>query len=349
MLRNKLFLVCALLFGISMGLSVAAYNWQRNFWADAAFIKPLEFVTPTPRPGVTRKPNEQVFAPKSWDGKERVNILVMGIDQREGENELGYRTDTMIVVTVDPLTKQAGLLSVPRDTWVNIPGFETNRINVANDLGDRYKFPGGGSALAKKTVENFLGITIHFTARVNFTAFENIVDRIGGVEVDVAEDIYDDKYPTSNFGTEVFQITKGKQILDGATALKFARTRHTLKNGDFDRARNQQQVILAIREKLKSPTVLASLLTQAPMLLDELSASIKTDMTLEQMQQLAVLGTQLSKDNIKSAVLDGNYTDLTITPEGAAVQIPNRAKIAELRDSFFSSNTASLNGQQTKP
>ena len=189
MLRSKLFLVCALalVFGISAGLSVAAYNWQRDFWTDAKFIKPPEFATPTPKPGVTRQPNQQIALPKAWNGKERLNILVMGIDQREGENELGYRTDTMIVVTVDPLTNQAGLLSVPRDTWVNIPGFETNRINVANDLGDRYKYPGGGSALAKKTVENFLGIPIHFTARVNFTAFENIVDRIGGVEIDVAE------------------------------------------------------------------------------------------------------------------------------------------------------------------
>ena len=349
MLRNKLFLVCALVFGISMGLSVAVYNWQRDFWANQSFSSTLAFVTPTPRPGVTRQPNQQIASPKGWDGKERVNILVMGIDQREGENELGYRTDTMIVVTVDPLTKQAGMLSVPRDTWVNIPGFETNRINVANDLGDRYKFPGGGSALAKKTVENFLGITIHFTARVNFTAFENIVDRIGGVEVDVAEDIYDDKYPTSNYGEEVFQLSKGKQLLDGATALKFARTRHNLKNGDFDRARHQQQVILAVREKLKSPTVLASLLTQAPMLLEELSSSVKTDMTLDQMQQLAVLATQLSKDNIKSAVLDQSYTDYIKTPQGWDVQIPNRAKIAELRDSFFSSNAASASGQATTP
>jgi LCP family protein required for cell wall assembly len=351
MLRNKLFLLCALLFGISMGLSVAAYNWQRDFWATESFTKPLEFATPTPRPGVTRQPVQEIFSPKSWDGTERVNILALGIDQREGEEDTCYRTDTMIVVTIDPVTKQAGMLSVPRDTWVNIPGYETNRINVANCLGDTKKFPGGGSALAKKTVENFLGIPIHFTARVNFTAFENIVDRIGGVEIDVENDIYDPEYPTSNYGVEVFQLSKGKQVLDGATALKFARTRHNLKNGDFDRARNQQKVILAVREKLKSPAVLASLLTQAPILLNELSASVKTDMTLDQMQQLVVLGTQLDRNRIKMAVLDQNYTDLTITPQGWAVQIPNRVKIAELRESLFSTNSASMsiNGQAAKP
>ena len=349
MLRSKLLLACALVFGISMGLSVAAYNWQRDFWANEKFSAAPEFAVPTPKPGVTRKPNELPPAPKSWDGKERVNILLMGIDQRDGEQEPGYRTDTMIVVTVDPFTKQAGMLSVPRDTWVNIPGFETNRINVANQLGDAYKFPGGGPALAKKTVENFLGITIHFTLRMNFTAFENIIDRMGGVEIDVADDIYDPEYPTSNFGTEVFRLSKGKQVLDGATALKYARTRHNLKNGDFDRARHQQQVILAVREKIKSPTTLASLAGQAPELLSELSNSVKTNMTLDQMQQLAVLATQLSKENIKMAVLDQNYTDLTITPQGWAVQIPNRAKIADLRDSFFSSNAANVSGQSTTP
>jgi LCP family protein required for cell wall assembly len=350
MMRSKLLLVSvvALLFGVGMGLSVATYNWQRDFWARQEFAPP-EFAIPTPRPGVTRQAGVQLAQPKAWDGKERVNILLLGIDQREGEEDICYRTDTMLVVTVDPVTKQAGMLSVPRDTWVTIPGYETNRINVANCLGDTSKFPGGGSALAKKTVENFLGITVHFTARVNFTAFEYIVDSIGGVEIDVENDIYDPEYPTSNYGVEVFQLSKGKQVLDGATALKYARTRHNLKNGDFDRARHQQQVILALREKLASPAALTSLLTKAPMLLDQLSTSVKTDMTLDQMQQLAVLGTQLDRDNIKMAVLDQNYTDLTITPQGWAVQIPNRAKIAELRDNFFSSNATSLSGQNTTP
>jgi LCP family protein required for cell wall assembly len=342
-MRSKLFLLCALLLGIGLGLSVATYNWQWNYWADQVTFAP-DWVPPTPRPNATRDPVSNLVLPKPWDGKERVNILVMGIDQRDGEKEPGYRTDTMIVVTVDPLARHAGILSVPRDTWVNIPGFEFNRINVANQFGDAYDYPGGGPALAKKTVEGLLGVQIHYTVRMNFTAFESIVDRIGGVEIDVAEDINDPEYPTADFRTEVFVLKKGKQVLDGRTALKYARTRHNLKNGDFDRARNQQQVILAVREKIQQPTVLASLAAQAPDLINELSASVKTDMTLDQMQQLAVLASQLDRANIKMAVLDQNYTQLTITDKGWAVQVPIRNKISELRDSFFAASTPSTAG-----
>jgi polyisoprenyl-teichoic acid--peptidoglycan teichoic acid transferase len=347
MLRSKLFLFCAALLTASLGLSAAAYNWQRNLWANQTTIMvefPLDQV-PTPKPNVTRAPIAEIQLPKVWDGKDRVNILVLGIDEREGEKDPGYRTDTMIVLTVDPVTKRAGLLSIPRDTWVNIPGFEFNRINVANQLGDAYDYPGGGPGLAQKTVESLLGITIHYTVRMNFTAFEKIVDRIGGVDVDVDMDISDPTYPTSDYGVELFELSKGKQVLDGPTALKYARTRHNLPNGDFDRARHQQQVILAVREKVTKPAVLASLMAQAPALIDDLSTSIRTDMTLDQMQQLAVLAAQLNRGSIKMAVLDQNYTEFKTTSQGWQVQIPIRSKIAELRDEFFTSSTASLSGQ----
>ena len=152
MLRSKLFLFCAVLLVMSLGLSTAAYNWQRNLWANQETIRVqiLPDQVATPKPNVTRAPIAEIQLPKAWDGKERVNILVMGIDEREGEKDPGYRTDTMIVLTVDPITKQAGLLSVPRDTWVNIPGFDFNRINVANQLGDAYDYPGGGPAWPRK-------------------------------------------------------------------------------------------------------------------------------------------------------------------------------------------------------
>jgi LCP family protein required for cell wall assembly len=276
--------------------------------------------------------------PQAWDGKERVNILLLGIDQRIGDGETAHRTDTMIVLTVDPVTMEAGMLSIPRDIWVPISGFKdpNYRINQANYLGDLYDYPGGGIALARKVVQNFLGVPIHYVARVNFTAFENFVDRMGGVTVDVPDDIYDSEYPTEDYQTEVFTLTRGTQTLDGETALKYARTRHSA-GGDFDRARRQQQVIMAVRERLKNPQVLASLIASAPDLLVELGASIKTDMTLDQMQQLAVLAQKLDASKIKSEVLDQRYTEFATTPDGAQVIIPVRARIAELRDSFFSS------------
>lgn len=346
MLR-KPFVIGFIIFGLiaaAVGASVYAYQRAYDYFANELPILPE--ILNQPRPVSIATPSasqdEIIVLPKAWDGKERVNILLLGIDQRAGESERAYRTDTMIVFTLDPVTMEAGILSIPRDIWVPIPGDfgqPNYRINQANFLGDAYDYPGGGIALARKTVENFLGIPIHFVARINFTAFENFIDRIGGITIDVPEPIYDPEYPTEDYGVEVFSLPAGLQTMDGATALKYARTRHS-RNGDFDRARRQQQVILAVREKLKDPRTLALLIAGAPDMLRELGSSIKTDMTLDQMQQLAVLAQNLERDKIKSEVLDQRYTEFATTPDGSQVIIPIRARIAELRERFFSSQAA---------
>jgi LCP family protein required for cell wall assembly len=299
-------------------------------------------VTDTVQTGITTTQalTTSLNMPHPWNGKERVNILVMGIDQREGEKDTAFRTDTMIILTLDPVTMHAGMLSIPRDLWVPIPGYDNGRINTANFLGDAYSYPGGGPALARKTVEQVLGIPINFYARVNFTAFEELVDTIGGITVDVPEDIYDENYPTEDYGTQVFSIQKGVQTLDGATALKFARTRHTLANGDFDRARNQQLVMLAVKQKLSDPQTFLQLLSNAPQLIQKLSSSFKTDMSFDQIQQLAALAQKVDQKNIQTAVLDQTYSEstTTLTNPPQEVQVPLRDKIAELREKFFSTS-----------
>ena len=289
---------------------------------------------------ITKTQTTSVNMPRPWNGKERVNILVMGIDQREGEKDTAFRTDTMIILTLDPVTLHAGMLSIPRDLWVPIPGYDNGRINTANFLGDAYSYPGGGPALARKTVEQTLGVPINFYARVNFTAFEDLIDNIGGITVDVPEDIYDPDYPTEDYGTQVFSINKGVQTLDGATALKFARTRHSLANGDFDRARNQQLVLLAVKQKLSDPQVFLQLLSNAPQLIQKLSSSVKTDLSFDQIQQLAALARNVDPKDIQSAVLDQTYSEAatTLTNPPQEVQVPLRAKIAELREKFFSTS-----------
>jgi LCP family protein required for cell wall assembly len=239
------------------------------------------------------------------------------------------------VLTIDPATMEAGMLSIPRDLWVPIPGYKNNRINTANAIGDSDDYPGGGGPqLARKTVEGVLGVRIHHYVRLNFSVFESVIDRMGGIEIEVPEDIRDESYPTEDYGTEVFAIAKGTHTLDGATALKYARTRHD-SNGDFGRARRQQQVILAIRDKVQDPRVFASLLLSAPDLIADFGTSIKTDLTLDQMQQLAVLAQKIDRSKIKSAVLDQGYTDFTTTPDGAQVLVARRDQIAELRRTFF--------------
>lgn len=315
-----------------------AANWLCNYGTTQQ-INLTIYATPQAADAssdvVTR--TQTISLPRPWDGKERVNVLLMGIDQRQGEAEPAYRTDTMMVLTLDPVTMQAGMLSIPRDLWVPIPGYDNGRINTANFLGDAYNYPGGGSALARKTVEQVLGIRINFYARINFTAFEEFVDRIGGVTVNVPVDIYDPTYPTEDYGVELFAISAGTYQMDGKTALKFARTRHSLPNGDFDRARHQQIVLKAVQEKLSNPEAFLALISSGPELINSLNTSVKTDLSLDQIQQLAALAQRVDRNNIKSAVLDQQYTEFatTLTSPPQQVQVPVRARIAELRETFF--------------
>lgn len=275
---------------------------------------------------------------RPWQGTDRVTVLVMGIDQRaEVETDTtAFRTDSMMLLTVDPVGKTAGMLSIPRDLWVQIPGFEErDRINTANFKGDAYRLPGGGPALAVETIESNLGIPVDFYVRVDFTAFETLIDEIGGIDVDVLEAIDDPTYPDCCYGYDPFYLSAGRQHLDGRAALKYARTRATF-GGDFDRAMRQQQVLLAVRDKILSLDMLPTLLTRAPVLYNTLAGSYDSDMTLEQMVSLGLLAAEIERSDIQSAVIDNNYI-LTpyITPEGAQVIILDTFAFRDLRDELF--------------
>jgi LCP family protein required for cell wall assembly len=251
---------------------------------------------------------------------DRVNILLLGTDNRLAEQGPS-RTDTMIVLTVDPKSKTAGLLSIPRDLWVPIPGHSENRINVAHFLGERDGYPGGGPALAKKTVQYTLGIPIHYFVRINFEGFEKIIDAVGGIEVNVKSAIHDEKYPDNNYGYMTVDIPAGVQQMDGRTALQYARARHG--SSDFSRARRQQEVLGAVFDKVMSLNIP---LTRIPEMLRLVGDSVKTDLSLSEMYSLAKLAREISRD-IKSVVIDESMTTQQFTPDGADVLIPNRDKI----------------------
>ncbi|MFN2269649.1 MAG: LCP family protein, partial [Anaerolineae bacterium] len=161
-----LFLVIAVVAGLLVRDEVRRSVAASEIWPD--------LVT---RPDETKQVVYEEGKPlPRWKGTDRLNILVMGIDQREHE-EGPWRTDTMLVLTIDPVTLSAGVLSIPRDLWVPIADYgEQARINQAHFLGEVYDYPGGGPALAAKTVQYNLGIHIHHYARVNFTAFEQVID-----------------------------------------------------------------------------------------------------------------------------------------------------------------------------
>jgi len=234
----------------------------------------------------------EAFHAADWIDPDRVNILLMGIDERA--NEQGpWRTDTLMLISIDPVARSAGMLSIPRDLWVTIPGYAVEgKINTAHFIGDAQGYPGGGPALATATVEQTFGLSVPYYARLNFTAFERLIDLIGGIDVNVPQAIDDPLYPDSGYGFEPLHVDAGWQHMDGRLALKYARTRHSLM-GDFDRIQRQHQVILAVRDEIVNGDQLLSLMGQIGPLLETLGDSIRTNLTPGQIAQLARLGAQI--------------------------------------------------------
>ena len=277
--------------------------------------------------------------PAKWSGADRVTLLVMGIDRRKIDVDRAYRTDTMMLISVDPVAKTAVMLSIPRDLWVEIPGYGVNKINTANFTGDSFDYPGGGPALAVKTIKYNLGIHVDYYVRLDFIAFETFIDTLGGVDMDVPEAIDDPEYPDGANGYEPFYLPAGRQHLNGHDALRYARTRHT-EQGDIDRAKRQQQVIMAVRDKVLSLNMLPTLIAKAPLMYQTLNENVTTNLTLDQIIALALLGQDIPRENIQSVVIDYQYLTEGTTSDNQQVLIPLRDKIRELRDRLFTTAAA---------
>lgn len=265
-----------------------------------------------------------------WDGASRVTILLMGLDYRDWEAGESPRTDTMILMTVDPLSKTAGMLSIPRDMWVNIPGSGYGKINTAYFIGDSQKLPGGGPGLAMETVEDFIGVPIQYYAQVDFYAFERFIDSMGGLDMHIREPITVDPLGPGNTVT----LEPGVQTLTGAVALAYARQRYT-EGGDFDRSRRQQEVIMAIRDQIMNFNMLPTLVAKAPELYAELQAGIHTNLNLSQVIQLAYLAQQIDPANIKRGIIGTDMVTFGKSPDGLDIEKPLTDKIRILRDEIF--------------
>jgi polyisoprenyl-teichoic acid--peptidoglycan teichoic acid transferase len=272
--------------------------------------------------------------PEPWDGASRVNLLFLGLDERDWVEGLGApRSDTMILFTVDPISKTAGMISIPRDLWVNIPGFGYSRINTAYSSGEGNKLPGGGPGLAMKTVENFLGVPIQYYAQVDFLAFEEAIDAMGGLYICIPERIQ-----VSVIGrTNKFRIKEGCQTLPGYLVLGYARNRKT-EGGDVDRAERQQLVIMALRDQVFSPENFPRMVSLAPKIYREASVGLRTNLSFEDALRLGTLMTQIPVESIQRGVIDytmGSLDNVTLGGENASVVKPFPDKIRELRDQIF--------------
>jgi polyisoprenyl-teichoic acid--peptidoglycan teichoic acid transferase len=281
---------------------------------------------------------EQATAPAP--SIQPINVLLLGTDARP--DDLGPpRTDTLMLLTLDPASQTAGMLSLPRDLWVPIPGLNmTYKINTVYAIGEERRYAGGGAQLLKDTVSSFIGQPVQYYVVVNFNGFVEIVDLIGGVDIDVPKTIHDTEYPTADYGVETFYLSAGRQHLDGATALKYVRTRNV--DDDYGRARRQQDLIRALFDQVMSADMIPFLLSKAPTLVYTMRSSIDTDIPMATQFELANYMRTASLNDIRQLVLDSRYGVETYSDDGAWILLPDREKVRLAVDEFFRAPATNL-------
>lgn len=263
---------------------------------SSAFVPQLNVEgTPELVAVATEKPEE------GWTGKDRITILLLGVDKAENG---AARTDTLILVNIDPVKKSARMLSIPRDLRVVIPGYGSDKINAAFALGEFNKVQGGGAGLTIRTIEANFGIPVDNFVTIDFQGFIKMVDTVGGITVDVPYPIKDDEYPDENYRYQRIYFSAGWQWMDGSTALKYARTRHM--DGDARRSARQQQVLLALREQ----AIDLNLIPELPTLIGQFGDSVRTDISINNAVKLARLGTEIPRDQIvQTSLMPALYDD----------------------------------------
>ena len=271
-------------------------------------------------------------------GGSRINVLVMGLDRRPREGKAPARTDTMFVLTIDPQTKTAGILGIPRDLWVDIPnkddeGYFQERVNAAFVLGEVNHYDGGGSSLAVKTVEHTLGININYYVVIDFEGFKEVIDALGGIDVDVPTYLRDDLYSESelpgDYNPQEFE--PGVQHMDGSRALAYSRIRRG--SSDLDRIQRQQRVIFAVMDKALSLNVLD--INNALDLWKKYRDTIDTDINDTQLPGFAALAAKIPPERIVALSL-GPATVPYTTPQGAAVLVAAPEGIQQIVEALFS-------------
>lgn len=274
--------------------------------------------------------------PVLGENEDEIDILLLGIG---GEDHPGAElTDTNLILSIKPSEKKISLVSIPRDMYVQIPNSnEYSRINKLNYLGnleDRDD-PKSGPMLTKKSVENITGISIEYFVKLDFDGFKEVIDALGGVEIDVPNSFIDTEYPLG-IGYQTVKFEKGLQIMDGETALKFARSRkgYTTDNSgvvegtDFARSRRQQLVIMSVKRKAMSLGVLANP-TKLNQVFSALNQHIVTDMELWEAFRIISLIKESGENNIVNKVISSeNLLKPYSTPDGASLLIPTNGIIA---------------------
>ena len=261
------------------------------------------------------------------NGQDTVNFLLIGSDKRPGGS---FRTDTMVIAILRPNEGQVSLISIPRDLWVYIPGWENQRINTAYQHGILVDYPGGGPGLLKETIQYNLGIRIDHVAMVEFDGFRKIIDTLGGVDVPVSCPYTDWRLidpsldPQNENNWHLYTQETGLIHMDGDLALWYARSRQ--KSNDFDRGRRQQEVL----RSLFNQALHAGTLARLPELYNNLKDTVDTDLGLADLARLSLYAPKLTSADIRSYYIRPPYVTSWITDGGAYVLLPNETALPQL-------------------
>jgi len=329
----------AAIIGAALGavyLSLIAYQQVDNYLFPANELKvPAVSVSiPATNIGVdVTLPGVSTTGREPWRPTDRINILVLGLDRRPNEPvDASFRSDTMFVASIDKHAGKLQLLAIPRDTWADIPYGNTtgvwaqNKINAAYSYGQFYKYPGGGSAAAVAAVEHNFNIDIHYYVVIDWVGFVELIDAIGGIDINVPSDI-------SDYGTDVLDVfpnqtvTAGEHHMDGKQALGYSRVR---TDGDLKRIERQQLVIQAVANK----SISLGLIAKIPELWDAYKHAFRTDIDTGMIPGFALLAKQLDlahidSESISSAMYGG------ISDDGQLILLSDRDKLYDILDRFF--------------
>ena len=268
--------------------------------------------------------------PPSWDGTERLNVLLIGVDQRQGETS--FNTDTLIVASVDPVKGSVSMFSIPRDT-VDVPvpasaqalygSTYNNKINsyYSSAKANSDTFPNGPAAALREMLSEFYGIRIDYSVMVNFSGFKQIVDTLGGIRITTKNPIVDETYPAGVGHLRRIRMPVGVRTMDGQEALIFARSRHG--SSDFGRAERQQQVIAAVRAQTDVEAIAANL----PALASTLQDAIKSDFPQGDLPRLLELLGRVDASNLKSIVFAPPVYQTVGADERGYIIVPDVEKI----------------------
>lgn len=264
----------------------------------------------------------------------RINILLLG---RAGVHYPGRNlTDTVMLMSIDTVDKKVALLSLPRDLYAPIQGTAlSTKINSLYQYGLNQK---QGLDPLRASIEAITGQSVDYFFILDFDGFEKVVDALHGIPVDVIRDFFDPRYPGKNYSYETFEIKKGWQILDGATALKYVRERHNDPESDFGRAKRQQQVIQAIKDKAFSLGTFINVFAVSTFL-DALGENVKTDMSTGDMATFLQLAKTLDTENVASIVVDAwrkdsllSVSHIQVGPVATFILVPRVGNWNEVRD-----------------